>query len=1008
MPPSTLAALREAKSRGCRLFIATGRPYQWIHTPVLEPLLPLMDGIINLNGAMASVGGEVCFTKPIEPAEVRALLADARRQDYSCVVVGQLRLTLFNAKSSAQYIFEQILQIGVSDMPVTCDATDYDEPVLQLSPFFNQEQERVVMPSLPDSLCARWHPDFADVTAREATKGRALRAIVGQMGLDPSLTIAFGDGGNDISMFREAAVGVAMGGADEAVKAEADVVAPDVDDDGIARALESITQPHPKPLSGEKSLLARRFSASPRRGGWGMMLLIFLFLLCPLISLAQERPKVAVVLSGGGAKGTAHIGALRVIERAGIPVDIICGTSMGALVGGLYAIGYDAQALDSIVSNLDWSYVISDKENLEAQSLADRERRYTYAFSRSWGGKGDPTAGGLVAGKNLDVLFQRLCIDYLDSISFDSLPIPFSCVATNIIDNTEVDFHSGRLPEALRASMAIPAFFTPVRMGDMVLVDGGLRNNYPVDVARQMGADIVIGVTVQGEPKTADRLNNTMDILNQIVDVNCKNKYDDNLRQTNVAIRVDPSGYSTASFTSAAVDTLIRRGEAEAMRHWDELMEVKRKLPTPLPSSPEGEGLRVGAFSSPRGGWEGVWEGALRGIFDFENLTHADERFLRAKFHLHDGDSITLERAEQVVTSMRVDLFCQQARYRLRQQPDGLHIAFIAGSRKKFQAALGVRFDTEEKVALQLNAAVPLRARVPMDADLTLRLGKRLRATALLTLHPRAFTRPMLSYTISRNDLDAYALGHRDFTFVYNHHQADLVPLHFEARNFSWRALVRWDHYDFRDRLASSTASDLSLSDDHHFSYRARMDYASEDDWLFPTRGSRFRAEYAYVTDNFARLDGRAGANDVSAHWRTTLSLSPRFALQPMVYGRLLFAKTTLPPVLSNAIGGPWFAHYLPQQMPFAGLGHMEFVEPHLVAAQLQGQYRVGRNHFILLRAAAAEHASSLGRLFRRSPIVGVQGAYAFRTPFGPLGAQLGWNSRSHKAHALIDLGYEF
>ena len=289
-------------------------------------------------------------------------------------------------------------------------------------------------------------------------------------------------------------------------------------------------------------------------------------------STALNRKKVAVVLSGGGAKGMAHIGALKVLERAGIPIDIVTGTSMGSIIGGLYAIGYNAQSLDSMVRVQDWSYVITDREDLRRQSLNDRRKQNTYVYTTGMTiGKRNMQAGGIIKGKNLAELFQRLCTGYTDSIDFThDLRIPFACVATNIIDNSEVDFHSGRLPQAMRASMAIPAAFSPVRLGDKVLVDGGLKNNYPADIAREMGADIIIGVTVQGAPKEAADLVGTMSILSQIIDVNCKNKYEENLAITDLHLSVDTKGYGSASFSHAAIDTLIRRGEEVAMRHWDD------------------------------------------------------------------------------------------------------------------------------------------------------------------------------------------------------------------------------------------------------------------------------------------------------------------------------------------------------------------------------------------------------------------------------------------------------
>ena len=191
----------------------------------------------------------------------------------------------------------------------------------------------------------------------------------------------------------------------------------------------------------------------------------------------------------------------------------------------------------------DWAYVISDREDMSRQSLRDREKQNTYALSYGLTiGKRNENDGGIIKGKNLSQLFHKLCIGYLDSLDFNKLPIPFACVATNIIDNTEYDFHAGRLPQAMRASMAIPAAFSPVRLGDKVLVDGGLRNNYPADIAREMGADIIIGVTVQGAPKTADELGHTLSILSQVIDVNCMNKYDENIAITDVPIRVNTTG----------------------------------------------------------------------------------------------------------------------------------------------------------------------------------------------------------------------------------------------------------------------------------------------------------------------------------------------------------------------------------------------------------------------------------------------------------------------------------
>ena len=739
-------------------------------------------------------------------------------------------------------------------------------------------------------------------------------------------------------------------------------------------------------------------------------------------STAVKRKKVGVVLSGGGAKGMAHIGVLKVLEKAGIPVDIVTGTSMGSIIGGLYAIGYNANSLDSMVRVQDWSYVITDKEDLRNQSLSDRKKQNTYFFTTGMTiGKRDMNAGGIIKGKNLAELFNQLCVGFTDSLDFTrDLPIPFACVATDIITNDEVDFHSGRLPQAMRASMAIPAAFSPVRTGDKVLVDGGLKNNYPADIAREMGADVIIGVTVQGAPKVAEDMGGTMSIISQIVDVNCKNKVEENLAITDLHLQVDTKGYGSASFSPAAIDTLIRRGEELAMRHWDDITALKQLIGIddsfrpvilhPLRPKVMTEKHRVLGFT-------------------FENMTPQAERFLRQKFHLDRTDSIDANLEQELTTSMRVDLFYQTAECRLVPEKleasvrkvhgirdevdslwthaDGVRVILSAGNRKSVQFHAGFRFDTEEYAAVQLGLDIPLKTAIPVSTEITARLGKRMKVGAELTVHPRFFTRPKISYTFYRNDVDVYNNGDRDYNIRYNQFQGELTPFNFDLRHFNLQLGVRWDYMHYRSKLGSETSNQVTLENEHFFSYRARLNYNSEDNWNFPKRGARFRSEFAYLTDNFAKLDGETGMMEYSGDWRWSFTIGERFTLQPMLYGRLLFGDV-VPPVFGNTIGTDWFGHYVEQQMPFAGIGNMEYVDHQFVAVQLQAQEHIGGNSYMLLRLASGQQADKLKNLFDQTTLFGVQAAYFYNTMFGPVGAALGYSNRTKEPYFYLNLGYEF
>ena len=713
-----------------------------------------------------------------------------------------------------------------------------------------------------------------------------------------------------------------------------------------------------------------------------------------------KRKKVAVVLSGGGAKGVAHIGALKVIEEAGIPVDIITGTSMGSIVGGLYSIGYRADVLDSIVRAQDWNALLLDREDLSLQRIGEREKQNTYMISTGIllkKSKGlSATGGGIIKGKNLHGLFERLTSGYNDSIDFNTLPIPFACVATDMVDFSEHVFHSGVLPQAMRASMAIPAVFTPVRLNGMVLVDGGMRNNYPADVAREMGADIIIGVAVPDEDKGADDLGSTTSILKRIVDYNTKNKYDENVEITDVYIPVNTHNYSAASFNATAIDTLIRRGEQAAREHWDELVGLRQqignytlspKMPVVLESP---DSVRITSVA-------------------FADVSPIDEKYIRAKFHLRANECLTSHQAELITTAMRVDLFYQEPSYHLTKTGEGMKAVFTGGQKKASQLNLGVRFDTEEMVAMQVNADIPMRRALMTDIDLTLRLGMRIMARLDLAFYPGHVMRPTLSYIFRRDEINIYKKGDKDYNFTYNQHAAELAVLNFNVRNFAISGGLRWDYYHFPHVLngQDSQPSGGAFEDDHFFSYYGQLNFNSENDWYFPSRGSKLHAQYVYYTDDFAGLKGKAGMHDVSGMWRKSFALGQRFTLQPMLYGRMLFGSER-PGILGNMIGGEWFGHRLAWQMPFAGVNYIEHVDPFLVAVQMQAQLRFGKNSYVLLRTATAQQAENLESLLDKGTLIGSTLSYYYNTMFGPLGVSAGYSNKTKEPYFYINLGYVF
>ena len=314
-------------------------------------------------------------------------------------------------------------------------------------------------------------------------------------------------------------------------------------------------------------------------------LIIILFVLIFQIFSVGARPKVGVVLSGGGAKGTAHVGVLKVIEKAGIPIDYIVGTSMGAIVGSLYSIGYSPEELDSIIMRQNWVQLLSDQAKRESMSLQSKEQSDKYVLSLPFNEKPqDAITGGVLRGRNIGNMLWELTAGYHDSIDFQKMPIPFACVSQDVVTGREIVHTSGVLPIAVRASMSLPGIFAPVVLGNHILIDGGVVNNYPVDVARRLGADIIIGADVQEDLKSAEELEkDVFSQLMQLIDLQSQDRWKNNIKNTDVYIKINIKGYSTASFKTEAIDTLVNRGEQAEMAKFNELLAVKKKVGPAVP-----------------------------------------------------------------------------------------------------------------------------------------------------------------------------------------------------------------------------------------------------------------------------------------------------------------------------------------------------------------------------------------------------------------------------------------
>lgn len=673
-----------------------------------------------------------------------------------------------------------------------------------------------------------------------------------------------------------------------------------------------------------------------------ILYLLSVLLVAPLYG--EGRKKVAVVLSGGGAKGVAHVRALKVIEEAGIPIDYVVGTSMGAIVGGLYSIGFTSGQLDSIVRCQDWKHLLSDASDRTNKSLLSREKSEKYIVSVPFDKQPkEALTAGVIKGRNIAILFSQLTEGYHDSIDFNTLPIPFACVAYNLVDGSEVIFHSGVLAEAIRASMSIPGAFTPVHKGDMMLVDGGMANNYPVDVARRMGADYIIGVDVQDTLRSADNLTTLPNVVGQIVNLMVENKYDENVEKSDVHIKVDVSGYSATSFTSQAIDTLLVRGEEAARKQWDNLLALKKE-----------------------------------------------------KLDLPDGFSPIARRGRTISSNLDSIPRIKQIMPEEKKADNRLNLGAGFDSEKLASLILNSHFTLTDERRSLVDFTLRLGSTGYGQLDYAFNLDK-----------TRAW-QALLSYQFSYNDVDLYNRGERMSNYTFYHHMGRVAfqrnwkdircVLGVEFDQYHYNDILVQPEY---------AAFSASPENEYFFSYSYNMFFENFNKRSYPTRGMKWTVGINLYTSDFWRYHERPAIPVVNFSWEMAFSTGSRFTVLPSLYGRLVW-KTHVPYALYNGIGGLVGGRYKEQQLPFVGVSYMELANPMTAVAALKLRQRMGGNHYATFASNFALSSVKIKNLLREDKIFGCGLTYGYDSLVGPIEASIYWSDRTDKVGFLVNFGYNF
>lgn len=712
---------------------------------------------------------------------------------------------------------------------------------------------------------------------------------------------------------------------------------------------------------------------------------------------AQERKKVGLVLGGGGAKGAAEVGVLKVLEEAGIPVDYIAGTSIGAIVGGLYAIGYDAATLDSLYRNQDWMFLIKDQVKRESKAFLSKEEKDKYLLHvpLSKEKKVAFTSGGYVAGQNILNLFSKLTVGYHNVENFSDLPIPFRCVTVDVVDGKEVVLDSGSLPLAMRASMSIPGAFAPVEWDDMLLVDGGALNNLPVDVVKEMGAEIIICVDLSTGWKEKEALKSATIVLDQLFGIMAQPKYRVNREGADLYINPMLKGYNAASFQPEAIDTMLLRGELAARKKWDELIALRQIIYNG--TSPDTLSRMPAKRES---------NGTYRiGQIEIEGIDDREKEWIRKQIALQEYSDIEQEKIDRVLAKLQgFDIF-SRVEYRLSNTAPH-NLIFLLEMKDSRRINIGGRFDTEEVAGIIVNTSNNQQLGTNHHYSVTGRISKNPYLEAEYAFGHLFGAKLGISYRMGYHDFNLYTGKHDvgDMEFmshtIRGYYTRDIA-------NFRMKAGMQFEYFDYRSDLFDRHGLRQSEHSDFFLNYFTDFTMDTYDRVYFPTRGSQIQLQGVMYTDNGFSYDDDSPFGAFAFRAATAIRLSSRFYMLPALKGRFVFGND-ISPIYQNYVGGIFEANYLPWQKAWESVQGVHIVEKNFAAAKLALRYQIDKKIYVTALGEYGKETHEIEDMFSGDDLWGCALRFSYDFFLGPIAIQTNYSNLHKNVGFYINAGFKF
>lgn len=589
-----------------------------------------------------------------------------------------------------------------------------------------------------------------------------------------------------------------------------------------------------------------KFTINPLLG----LLILILGIGNPFFSFSQTQrstPKIGLVLSGGGAKGMAHVGVIRAMEQAGIRPDYIVGTSMGSVVGGLYALGYSADELEQIIRSIDWDIIISNRVSFESISFEEKEyyNRYVIELPMNQGKVSLPS--GLIEGQMLSEVLHKYTWPANNISDFDDFPIPFRCIATDVSNAEPIVIGSGYLHDALRSSIAIPTAFTAYQLGDKLVVDGGVVNNFPVDVVKQMGADIVIGVNVSDEDFVkSEELEGFGAILMQIAMAKSLDITRENIKITDIYIKPDLGPYSTGSFGSFS--EILQLGDKAGEKFFPVFKNLADSLG--LNHQVKGIGLEVGKIR--------INQIEVHGNSIFSNA------LIVSKLGLEAGKKVSRDEIEEGIRRVfgingfhRVDYslrFLEGENYdlviRVKEKSSRL-FSFAFHYDNQFSAGVLLNYTARDLIGK--SSRTVLVGDISANPKFRVDYYKYLSGEKKIALNAR--------YNYLNQELPTYEDGKEKSLIIEKNQEAEIQLITTSSLKEAWFFGGVFETSSSKAKLDAAVPDELKNIYQSHLGLRVRYYRNSQNDRNFPTAGAEGLVEGLYNFKNWFGINLNSGVD---------------------------------------------------------------------------------------------------------------------------------------------------